>query len=205
VARSAPNPPRQILSSLDHTYRSLARAWTADELADRYHAAVQRGAADLPADEEPPDPPITQLATAIPRLISLAVATTVLHTLPDQAHASGAGLADALLATIDATAAGSLHRGHLALHADGQSRGYDADAWLTFAYDQAAHALNRASPTTDPPSLIEHAQQAGRFAAIAIGSLDAEAPSVPETICDCLGHLLFVCVFTDATSDHPSA
>jgi hypothetical protein len=45
-------------------------------------------------------------------------ATTILHTLPDQGHASGAGLADELLATIDSTAvAGSLHRGHLALDA----------------------------------------------------------------------------------------
>jgi hypothetical protein len=42
------------LSSLDSTYRSLARAWSADELADRYHAAVERGASDLPADEDPP-------------------------------------------------------------------------------------------------------------------------------------------------------
>jgi len=25
------------LTSLDSTYRSLARAWSADELADRYH------------------------------------------------------------------------------------------------------------------------------------------------------------------------
>lgn len=58
-----------------------------------------------------------------------------------------------------------------------------------------------ASPTSDPPGLIEHAQQAGRFAAITIGSLDEEAPSVPEAICDCLGHLLFVCVFADAASD----
>lgn len=125
--RSAPNPPGQILSRLDFTYRSLARTWSADELADRYHAAVQRGAADRPVDEEPPDRPITHLATAVPRLISLAVATTVLHTLPNTAHASGAGLTDELLATIDSTAAGSLHRGHLALQADSGSRGYDAD------------------------------------------------------------------------------
>jgi hypothetical protein len=189
------------VSSLESIYRSLARTWSADELADRYHAAVERGASDLPADEEPPDRPITLLATAVPRLISLAVATNVLHILPDTAEASGAGLADQLLATIDSTAAGSLHRGHLALHADSRSRGYDADDWLALVYDQAADGLEMASPTAEPPGLIEHAQQAGRFAALAIAALDSDAPTVPEAICDCLGHLLFVCVFADAATD----
>ena len=188
------------MSSLDTIYRSLARSWSADELADRYHAALERGASDLPVDEEPPDRPITLLATAVPRLIILAVAANILHTLPDKARAR-AGLADELLATIDATAAGSLDRGHLALHADGHSRGYDADDWLTLVYDAAADALAMASPTSDPPSLIEHAQQAGRFAALAIGSLDADAAAASEAICDCLGHLLFVCLFADAATD----
>jgi hypothetical protein len=192
------------LSSLDSTYRRLARAWSPDELAARYHAAFERGASDLTVDEDPPDRPIILLATAVPRLISLAVATNVLHILPGKPQA-GAGLADELIATIDVTATGSLHRGHLALQADGHSRAYDPDDWHTLAYDQAADALQTASPTSDPPSLIEHAQQAGRFAALAIGSLDADASTVPEAICDCLGHLLFVCVFTDLASDRHRA
>jgi hypothetical protein len=190
------------LSSLDSIYRSLARAWSADELADRYHAALDRGAADLPADEEPSDRPITLLPTAIPRLISLAVATNVLHTLPDSARASGAGLADAILATIDTTAAGSLHRCHLALDAYGRENPTDtADDWLPYVCDETAHALQALSPTADPPSLIEHAQEAGRYAAIAIGALDRDAATVAETISDCLAHLLTVCVFADAASD----
>jgi hypothetical protein len=200
----APSRTRHVnsLSSLDSTYRGLARAWSADELADRYHAALDRGAADLPADEEPPDRPITLLATAIPRLISLAVATNTLHTLPDQAHASGAGLVDELLATIDTTASGSLHRCHLALDAYGREDPTDtADEWLPYVCDETKHALHALSPTADPPSLIEHAQQAGRHAAIAIGALDRDAATVPETISDCLGHLLTVCVFADAASD----
>ena len=57
-----------------------------------------------------------------------------------------------------------------------------------------------ASPAADPPPLIEHAQQAGRFAALAIGSLDRDAPTVPEAITDCLAHLLFACVFADAAA-----
>ena len=112
------------MSSLDVTYRSLAHFWSAEELADRYDAAVERGRSDLPGDEAAPDRPITLLAAAVPRLISLAVATNVLHILPGKRHA-GAALAGELVATIDTTATGSLHRGHLALHADGHARGYD--------------------------------------------------------------------------------
>ena len=66
----------------DTIYRQIARPWPAGELAEHYHAAYQRGAGDLPAGEEPSDRPITLLATAIPRLISLAVAANVLHLLP---------------------------------------------------------------------------------------------------------------------------
>ena len=42
---------------------------------------------------------------------------------------------------------------------------------------------------------------AGRFAALAIGSLDRGAPSVPEALTDCLAHLLFTCVFADVAAD----
>jgi hypothetical protein len=188
------------LTNLEAVYRQLARPWPADELGQRYEAAYERGSGDLPAGEDLPGRPITLLATAIPRLISLAVAANVLHLLPPSTH-DGSAVADELLATIDATATGSLHRCHLALHADGRSRGYDADEWLPLAYDQAADWLEHPSPTADPPPLIEHAQQAGRFAALAIGSLDGDAPAVPEAITDCLAHLLLVCVFADAAAD----
>ena len=185
--------------TLGAVYRQLARPWLADELADRYQTAYQRGAGDLPAGEEPPERPITLLATAIPRLISLAVAANVLHLLPPSTH-DGGDVAEQLIATIDAAATGSLHRCHLALQGDGRSRGYDADEWLPLAYEQAADWLEHASPAADPPPAIDHAQQAGRFAALAIGSLDRDAPSVPEAITDCLAHLLFTCVFVDAAA-----
>ena len=180
-------------------YHQLARPWPAGELADRYHAAYERGAGDLPVGEEPPERPITRLATAIPRLISLAVAANVLHLLPTSTH-DDAALAEELIRTIDATATGSLHRCHLALHSDGESRGYDADEWLPVAFEQAADWLEHASAAADPPPAIEHAQQSGRFAALAIGSLDRDAPSVPEAITDCLAHLLFTCVFADTAA-----
>ena len=183
----------------DAVYRQLARPWPAGELAQHYHAAYERGSGDLPAGEEPADRPITLLATAIPRLISLAVAANVLHLLPTSTD-DGAAIAEELIATIDTTATGSLHRCHLALQSDGESRGYRPDEWLPLAYEQAADWLQHASPAADPPSLIEHAQQAGRFAALAIGSLDRDAPTVPEAITDCLAHLLFTCVFADAAA-----
>jgi hypothetical protein len=185
------------LISLDSVYRQLARRWPVGELAERYQAAYERGAGDLPVGEEPRERPITLLATAIPRLISLAVAANVLHLLPP-ATQRGADVAGELIATIDATAAGALHRCHLALQSDGKSRGYDADEWLPLAYEQAADWLEHASGAANPGPAIEHAQQAGRFAALAIGSLDRDAPTVPEAITDCLAHLLFTCVFADA-------
>jgi hypothetical protein len=188
--------------SLDSIYRRVARPWTAEELAVRHQAANRRGSRDLPAGEQPPDRPITLLATAVPRLISLAVAANVLQLLPDGRQEAGAGVAAGLLATIDATATGSLHRCQLALEADGHSRGDHADEWLPLTYEQAAHWLEDSSPASEPPALVEHAQQAGRLAALAIGALDRDAPSVPEAIADCLAHLLVVCVLVDEADQH---
>ena len=62
------------MTDLEAVYRELARPWPADELDHCYEAAYDRGARDLPVGEDPPDRPIVLLATAIPRLISLAVA-----------------------------------------------------------------------------------------------------------------------------------
>jgi hypothetical protein len=188
------------VNSLGQTYRALARSWQADELAERYHAAYRRGASDLPPGE-PPDRPAALLATAIPRLISLAVAANVLHILPNAA-AGAAALADELLSTIDQTAAGSLHRCHLALDTTGHDAGTDTgEEWMQYVCDEAAHHLRALSPTADPPSLIHHTQEAGRYTAIAIGLLDRDAARAPEAISDCLAHLLTVCVFADAATE----
>jgi hypothetical protein len=193
------------VNGLDATYRSLARRWQADELADRYRAALLRGASDLPSGESPPVRPLALLATAVPRLISLAVAANVLHILPTGAT-GGAALADELLTTINMTAAGSLHRCHLALGAYGQDAAADtAEEWLPYVYDETAHHLHALSPTADPPSVVQHAQEAGRYTAVAIGALDRDARMAPEAISDCLAHLLTVCVFADAAVGKPSA
>ena len=108
-----------------------------------------------------------------------------------------------MLGTLDLTAAGSLHRSHLALDAHARAHGYDADEWLPLAYEQAADWLQHASAAVDPPALIDHAQQAGRYAALAIGSLDRDAPNATEAITDTLAHLLTVCVFADTAPTNP--
>ncbi len=196
----------QSLHTLASTYSSVARSWSADELARHYDAAALRGESDLPAGEQLPDRPIGLLTTAIPRMISLAAAAHVLHVLPsgtDRA-AQGAAIVTQLFSTIDETAAGSLRRCHLALEADGRARGYPADEWLPYIYDETAEELGQASPTAQPPSLIEHAEQAGRWAALAIGALDRDAPTASQAIADCLTHLLFVCVLADIATGRGS-
>jgi hypothetical protein len=188
------------VNNLDATYHSLTRSWQPDELADRYHAAYLRGASDLPAGEPPPARPLGLLATAIPRLISLAVAANVLHILPTAAT-TRTTVPDELLSTLDQTATGSLHRCHLALAACGHDTGTDgAKQWLPYIYDEAAHHLHALSQTARPPSLIHHAQQAGRYTAIGIGHLDRDAARAPEAIADALGHLLTMSVFADAAA-----
>ena len=187
------------MKDLDTTYQSLTRPWQPDELADRYRAACQSGASDLPAGEKAPTGPLGLLATAVPRLISLAVAANVLHILPTAAT-TRTTLADELLSTLDQTAAGSLHRCHLALAACRHDGAGGAEQWLPYIYDEAAHHLHALSQTARPPSLIHHAQEAGRYTAIAIGHLDRDATRTPEAIADALSHLFTVSVFADAAA-----
>jgi hypothetical protein len=77
----------------------------------------------------------------VPRQISLALATNVLHALPDSQDKPASGVAAELLATVDATATGSLHRCQLASEADGRSRGFPAEDWFRLVYEQAAQRL----------------------------------------------------------------
>ena len=191
------------MNSLDATYRAVACSWQPDELARRYRAALLRGAGDLPPGEPPSERPVAQLATAVPRLISLAVAANVLHILPSAATGAAA-LADELLSTVDQTAVGSLHRCHLALDATRHEAGAGTvEEWLPYICEEAAHHLHALSATADPPSLIHHAQEAGRYTAIAIGLLDHDPALAPEAISDCLAHLLTVCVFADRAAGTP--
>lgn len=184
------------MSDLAAIYDELARRCRPEELAGAYRTAYVRGERDL-APGEPSTRPLGLLAAAVPRLISLAVATYAVHVLPDAVTPERAGLEDELLATIDATAAGSLRRCHLALDADGRDRGYSAVEWLPVVYDVADDALRRAADTDDPPPVVHLSQDAARWVAIAIDTLDRDAPTVTDALADALGRLLIVCMFAD--------
>ena len=189
--------------SLASVYHSAARAWSTGELADRYHAADQRGRADMPAGEPLPDRPISHLSTAIPRTISLVAAAHVLHVIPARAtdrDPDGAALLTHLFSTIDETAAGALHRCQLALDALGRERQdplATPDEWLPYVYGEAVAELKLTSPDTKPPGLIDHAEQSARDIARAIYHIDIGEPTAAQTIADSLTHLLAVCVFAD--------
>ena len=183
------------MTGLAAVYDELARRRTPDEFAMAYRTALLRGEGDL-GPGEPSDRPIGVLATAVPRLISLSVATYAAHVLPDVDTSERAALDDELLATIDATATGSLRRCHLALEADGRERGYTTEEWLPVIYTIAEGALERALATDDAP--VAHlAQDAARSVAIAIDALDLDAPTVTDELADALARLLIICMFAD--------
>ena len=71
---------------------------------------------------------------------------------------------------------------------------------MPYICGEARHHLRELTMTADPPSLIQHAQEAGRYTAVTIGLLDRDAAMAPEAISVCLGHLLTVCVFADAAT-----
>jgi hypothetical protein len=64
-------------------------------------------------------------------------------------------------------------------------------------YDLAATLLEAARPDREPPSLVEHAQEAVSWLSRAIIDLDREAPDAAAAIADGLGRILVLCVFAD--------
>jgi hypothetical protein len=189
------------VTDLAAIYHELADRCAGDAFADAYRAASTRGEHDLPP-REPTSRPVGLLATAVPRLVSLAVATHAVHVLPNADTPERAALDDELFATIDMAAAGSLRRCHLALDADGRERGYTADEWLPVIYSVADDALHDASVTAEPPPIVRLSQDAARWVAIAIDALDQDAPSVTESLSDALGRLLVVFMFADIARAH---
>ena len=104
--------------------------------------------------------PIALLASAIPQCASLSVAVHVLHVVPSPPHAE---LAQQLLDTIDDNATAALHLCHRALELDGRAHDYTADEWLPAVYHIAAPLLEGARLHREPPSVVEHAQDAVRW------------------------------------------
>jgi hypothetical protein len=180
---------------LRHTYRHLTRAWTDDELAVQYAAANRHG--DQLLGEAPgtvPDRPIALLATAFPSAATLSVAIHLVHALPEGASEM---LAAGLLATAETNAADALHRCHRAHELDGHAHGYTADDWLPVIYDAAAPLLESSRLDQEPPSLVQHTQEAVRWLSTSIACLDEDSRDAPAAITDTLARLLVVHVFAD--------
>jgi hypothetical protein len=188
---------------LDATYGQLARPWTHEQLAAHYREANRRGERMPGRDQDDASAgPIALLASAIPQSASLSVAVHVLHVLPST---TGGDLAPQLLGTIDENAAAALHLGHRALELDGRAHDYTAEEWLPAVYDIAALLLEEARLHREPPSVVEHVQEAVRWLARAIINLDQDAPDTSAAIADGLGRLLALCVFADAALSRAGA
>lgn len=189
------------MTDLSVTYERLARRWTHEQLADHYHQATRRGA-ELPecAEDHVIRRPIAMLATAVPACATLSVAIHVIHMLPPTGDPR---LADQLLAYAQRNSAVALHRCHQALDLDGRAHDYRADEWLPAVHDIAVPLLEAARLSREPPSLVEHAQEAVRWLARAIIDLDREAPGAAAAIADAAGRILALYVFGDVAG-HPT-
>ncbi len=184
---------------LDATYEQLARPWSHEQLAAHCREANRRGAQAVEDIQEVPDRPISLLATGIPASASFSVAIHVLHALPTSARGE---LAKQLVDTAGKNAADVLHRCHLALELDGGGHDYAADEWLPVVYDVAAPLLESARLDREPPSVVQHAQEAVHWLASAVINLDQDSAETPAALADAVGRLLIVCVFADAARDH---
>ena len=183
------------MSDLTAAYDRLARGWTHEQLAGRYRDAKQRGEQRPECDQDHLiRRPVAMLATAIPACATLSVTIHVLHVLP---ATSDPGLVEQLLANAAERGAVVLHRCHQALELDGRAHEYTADKWLPAVYDIAAALLEAARPDREPPSLVEHVQEAVSWLSRAIIDLDQEAPDAAAAIADCLGRILALYVFAD--------
>jgi hypothetical protein len=187
------------MSDLTAAYDRLARGWTHDELAERYHEAKGRGEL-LPEHNQDHliRRPIAMLASAVPACASLSVAIHVIHVLP----ATGAlALRDQLLRNAENNSAVALYRSHEALELDGQAHGYRADEWLPAVYDIASPLLETARLSREPPSIVEQAQEAVRWLSRAIVDLDEDSADAAAALVDGLGRMLALHVFADVARE----
>jgi hypothetical protein len=148
--------------------------------------------------QEVPDRPISLLATGIPASASFSVAIHVLHALPASARDE---LGQQLVDTAGRNAADVLHRCHLALELDGRAHDHATNEWLPVVYDIAAPLLASARLDREPPSVVQHTQEAVHWLASAVINLDQDSAETPAALADTLGRLLIVCVFADTARD----
>jgi hypothetical protein len=183
------------MSDLSAAYEHVARPWTHEQLAAHYREAKRRAERMPECDQDPLiRRPVGMLATAVPACATLSVTIHVLHVLP---ATSDPGLVEQLLANAEERGAMVLHRCHQALELDGRAHDYTAYEWLAAVYDIAASLLEAARPDREPPSLVEHVQEAVSWLSRAIINLDQDARDAAAAIADCLGRILALYVFAD--------
>ena len=184
------------MSDLSAAYQHLTRPWTHEQLADHYREANRHGERLAGGDDDAQiRRPVAMLAIAVPACASLSVAIHVIHVLP--ATRDNHGLVDQLLGTAENSAAVALHHCDQALALDGRAHDYTADEWLPAVYDIAAPLLEGARLNREPPSLVDHAQEAVSWLSRAIVELDRDAPDAAAAIVDALGRILALRVFAE--------
>jgi hypothetical protein len=147
--------------------------------------------------------PIPLLASGIPQSATLNTAIHTLHTLPNDVEGELPGQLLDIAQRNGADALGSCHR---ALELDGADRGFQAADWLPTVYDIAGPLLESAPLDTEPPTLVQVAQEAISWLSRAIAEFDEGSEEAPTSLAETLARLLAVWTFTDvAPRRRPSA
>ena len=182
--------------NLSTAYEQIPQRWTPEQLADRYRSAKLQGERLTECEEIQFLPrPVAVLATAVPACATLSVAIHVIHVLREGGDPK---LIDQLLDNAERHSAVVLHRCHRALELDGRAHQYEADDWLPVVTDSATSLLEAACLRREPPSFVEHAQDALRWISRAIVELEIDSDDAAAAIADALGRVLALHIFADA-------
>jgi hypothetical protein len=186
------------VNDLDDIYRRLATPRTQQELADDYRAALRQGerltgpCAELAR-------PIPVLAAAIPPSATVSTAIHTLHVLPNDVEG---GLPAQLLKIAQRNGVDALGCCHRALELDGGVHGYQAEEWLPTVYDITGPLLQSARLDTEPPTLVQIAQEAISWLSRAIAEFDEGSEEAPTSLAEALARLLAVWTFNDVALGH---
>jgi hypothetical protein len=123
----------------------------------------------------------------------------VLHALPRGVPRE---LPEQLVEIAHRNVADALHRCQHALAVDGVDRGYASEEWLPTVCEIAGPLLQSAHLDTEPPTLMQLAQDAISWLARAIAELDEGSEHAPASLAETLARLLAVWTFTSAAREH---
>jgi hypothetical protein len=185
---------------LDNIYGLLTAApRTQEELADDYRSALRQGASIATGSAPERTRPTPLLAAAIPPAATVNTAIHTLHALPQDVEG---GLPEQLLEIAQRNVIEALRSCQGALELDGVDHGYHAEEWLPTVCDIAGQLLLAARPDTEPPTLVQVAQEAIGWLSRAIAELDEGSEEVPTSLAETLARLLAVWTFTDVALRH---